>query len=181
MLQIDCSAQNSSEWSTRCSQPEGIPEHSFRTGFSKVFFFPGLIILFFNFFIIYFPQLHFQCYPKSPPYPPPHFPTHSFPFFFCKVYGIPVLPFRVSEKPGWQKPILVVHLMSSPKVWICWTSGNHILSSRPKATKALYNASQTGRAEPNPYASSWWHSPSRQGQRADTQPPSLRASRKLSY
>jgi hypothetical protein len=34
------------------------------------------------FFITYFPQLHFQCYPKSPPYPPPHFPTHSFPFFF---------------------------------------------------------------------------------------------------
>jgi hypothetical protein len=33
------------------------------------------------FFITYFPQFHFQCYPKSPPYPP-HFPTHSFPFFF---------------------------------------------------------------------------------------------------
>jgi hypothetical protein len=26
------------------------------------------------FFIRYFPRLHFQCYPKSPPYPPPH--TH---------------------------------------------------------------------------------------------------------
>jgi hypothetical protein len=31
------------------------------------------------FFITYFPQLHFQCYPKSPP--PPHFPTHPLPFF----------------------------------------------------------------------------------------------------
>jgi hypothetical protein len=31
------------------------------------------------FFIMYFPQLHFQCYPKSPPYPSPHFPTHPFP------------------------------------------------------------------------------------------------------
>jgi hypothetical protein len=34
------------------------------------------------FFITYFPQLHFQCYPKSPPYPPPNFPTHPFPFFW---------------------------------------------------------------------------------------------------
>jgi hypothetical protein len=33
------------------------------------------------FFITYFPQLHLECYPKSPPYPPPHFPTHTFPFF----------------------------------------------------------------------------------------------------
>jgi hypothetical protein len=32
--------------------------------------------LFFKFFIRYFPHLHFQCYPKSPPYPPPHSPTH---------------------------------------------------------------------------------------------------------
>jgi hypothetical protein len=37
---------------------------------------------FFIFFIItHFPQLHLECYPKSPPYPPPHFPTHPFPFF----------------------------------------------------------------------------------------------------
>jgi hypothetical protein len=40
--------------------------------------FKGWIFL----FITYFPQLHFQCYPKSPPYPPPHFPTHPFPFFW---------------------------------------------------------------------------------------------------
>jgi hypothetical protein len=33
------------------------------------------------FFIMYFPQLHFQCYPKSPPYPHPNSPTHPFPFF----------------------------------------------------------------------------------------------------
>jgi hypothetical protein len=33
------------------------------------------------FFITYFPQWHFQCYPKSPPYPPPHFPTIPFPLF----------------------------------------------------------------------------------------------------
>jgi hypothetical protein len=33
---------------------------------------------FFSFFLIrYFLHLHFQCYPKSPPYPPPHPPTHS--------------------------------------------------------------------------------------------------------
>ena len=34
------------------------------------------------FFITYFPQWHFQCYPKSPPYSPPHFPTHPFSFFW---------------------------------------------------------------------------------------------------
>jgi hypothetical protein len=43
---------------------------------------------FLNIFITYFPQLHFQCYPKSPPYPPHHFPTHPFPFFFGP--GIPL-------------------------------------------------------------------------------------------
>jgi hypothetical protein len=41
-----------------------------------------LVLWFFFYFITYFPQLHFQCYPKSPPYLPSHFPTHSFPFFF---------------------------------------------------------------------------------------------------
>jgi hypothetical protein len=39
-------------------------------------------LFFFNIFTTYFPQLHFQCYPKSPPYPPPHFPTHPFLFFW---------------------------------------------------------------------------------------------------
>ena len=33
------------------------------------------------FLIRYFPRLHFQCYPKSPPYPPPHSPTHPLPLF----------------------------------------------------------------------------------------------------
>jgi hypothetical protein len=37
--------------------------------------------IFFKFFFIrYFPRLHFQCYPKGPPYPlaPPNpLPTHS--------------------------------------------------------------------------------------------------------
>jgi hypothetical protein len=39
-----------------------------------------ILLLFFIFFITYFLQLHFQCYPKSPP-PSPHYPTHPFPFF----------------------------------------------------------------------------------------------------
>jgi hypothetical protein len=42
---------------------------------------------FFNIFIRYFPHLHFQCYPKSPPYPSPHSPTHPFPIFGP---GVPV-------------------------------------------------------------------------------------------
>jgi hypothetical protein len=38
------------------------------------------ILLFKNIFIRYFPHLHFQCYPKSPPYPhPPNSPTHPLP------------------------------------------------------------------------------------------------------
>ena len=41
-----------------------------------------------NIFITYFPQLHFQCYPKSPPYPPLHFPTHPFPFFWPWRYPV---------------------------------------------------------------------------------------------
>ena len=40
-----------------------------------------LLNYFFNTFIRYFPHLHFQCYPKSPPYPPPHSPTYPFPLF----------------------------------------------------------------------------------------------------
>jgi hypothetical protein len=43
-----------------------------------------------SFFITYFPQLHFQCYPKSLPYPPPptSLPTHPPPFFFGP--GVPL-------------------------------------------------------------------------------------------
>jgi hypothetical protein len=44
-----------------------------------LFFF--LFFLKIIFFITYFPQLHFQCYPKSPP-SFPHSPTHPFPFFW---------------------------------------------------------------------------------------------------
>jgi hypothetical protein len=43
------------------------------------FFFFFLAILFF--LIRHFPHLHFQCYPKSPPYPPPQSPTHPLPLF----------------------------------------------------------------------------------------------------
>jgi hypothetical protein len=42
---------------------------------------PCKSFFFFNFFITYFPQLHFQCYPKSPPYPP-HSLIHPFPLFW---------------------------------------------------------------------------------------------------
>jgi hypothetical protein len=38
-----------------------------------------VVILFF--LIRYFPHLHFQCYPKGPPYPPPQSPTHPLPLF----------------------------------------------------------------------------------------------------
>jgi hypothetical protein len=35
------------------------------------------------FFITYFPQLHFQCYPKSTPYPPPPLLYPSIPIFLA--------------------------------------------------------------------------------------------------
>jgi hypothetical protein len=35
--------------------------------------FASYFTFFFSFFLIrYFPHLHFQCYPKGPPYPPPN-------------------------------------------------------------------------------------------------------------
>jgi hypothetical protein len=47
--------------------------------YEEHFFF---FFLFLFFLIRYFPHLHFQCYPKSPPYPPPpHSPTHPLPLF----------------------------------------------------------------------------------------------------
>jgi hypothetical protein len=35
----------------------------------------------FSIFIRYLAHLHFQCYTKSPPYPPPYSPTHPLPLF----------------------------------------------------------------------------------------------------
>jgi hypothetical protein len=43
----------------------------------KVFF-----SFFFFFLIRYFPRLHFQCYSKSPPYPPPQIPYPPTPPFW---------------------------------------------------------------------------------------------------
>lgn len=51
---------------------------------SKVMFFAfddNLPAEIFFFLIRYFPRLHFQCYPKGPPYPPPQSPTHPLPLF----------------------------------------------------------------------------------------------------
>jgi hypothetical protein len=38
------------------------------------------------FFITHFPQLHFQCYPKSPPYPPPPTPLLNDSHFLALVF-----------------------------------------------------------------------------------------------
>jgi hypothetical protein len=57
---------------------------SYSTGFSLLFFFffticSGIYLFIFPFFIRYLAHLHFQCYTKSPPYPPTPtpLPTHS--------------------------------------------------------------------------------------------------------
>jgi hypothetical protein len=48
-----------------------------------IIFFSFLFLLsFFKYILIrYFPHLHFQCYPKSPPYPSPHSPKNSLALF----------------------------------------------------------------------------------------------------
>jgi hypothetical protein len=40
----------------------------------------------FNIFITYFPQLHFQCYHKSPPYPPAQLPYPPIPIFLALAF-----------------------------------------------------------------------------------------------
>jgi hypothetical protein len=45
---------------------------------TQVFF---VFFLYLFIFIRYFPRLHFQCYPQSPPYPPPQSPTLPLPLF----------------------------------------------------------------------------------------------------
>jgi hypothetical protein len=51
-----------------------------RTDFYKLF--PDFFIIIIIIIIIrYFPHLHFQCYPKGPPYPPSQSPTHPLPLF----------------------------------------------------------------------------------------------------
>jgi hypothetical protein len=41
----------------------------------------SFLFLMLIFLIRYFPHLHFQCYPKGPPYAPPQSPTHPLPLF----------------------------------------------------------------------------------------------------
>ena len=47
-----------------------------------------LVFLFFflNIFIRYFPHLYFQCYPKSPPYPPPPTPLPAHSYFLALAF-----------------------------------------------------------------------------------------------
>jgi hypothetical protein len=50
------------------------------------------------FFIRYFPRLHFQCYPKSPPYPPPPRGTLLTQEAFLRSWGLDVTftPFKTA-------------------------------------------------------------------------------------
>jgi hypothetical protein len=56
----------------------GVPTEVLELGFF-------LFFKFYYIFIRYFPRLHFQCYPKSPPYPPPQSTTHPLPRFGPRV------------------------------------------------------------------------------------------------
>jgi hypothetical protein len=53
-----------------------------------------IYFFFYLFFIRYFLHLHFQCYPKSPPYPLPHSPTHPLPLLGP---GVPWTEADISE------------------------------------------------------------------------------------
>jgi hypothetical protein len=57
-----------------CSSTQCLEYATLHTSMHEFLFFP-----FFPFFIRYLAHLHFQCYTKSPPYPPTPtpFPTHS--------------------------------------------------------------------------------------------------------
>jgi hypothetical protein len=48
----------------------------------QVVFFLFVCFVFLHFFITYFPQLNFQCYPQSPPHPPRHSPPPHIPIFW---------------------------------------------------------------------------------------------------
>jgi hypothetical protein len=54
--------------------------------------------MFFRFFL----RLHFQCYPKSPPYPCTHSPTHPFPYPPTPTWSwhSPVLRHMKFARPG---------------------------------------------------------------------------------
>jgi hypothetical protein len=85
----------------------------------------SLMVASFFFFITYFPQLHFQCYPKSLPHPPPHSPTHPFPFFGSGVplyWGIKSLPVQwASLSSDGQLGHLLIHMQPesrAPGYWL---------------------------------------------------------------
>jgi hypothetical protein len=54
-----------------------------------------LTVIFFNIFITYFPQLHFQCYPKSPPCPAPQLPYPPIPICVKLYLGVLFLSYSV--------------------------------------------------------------------------------------
>jgi hypothetical protein len=57
-----------------------------------------------NIFIRYFPHLHFQCYPKSPPYPPLQLPYPLTPTFWP--WRSPVLGHKVCKSNGPLFPVM---------------------------------------------------------------------------
>jgi hypothetical protein len=81
--------------------------------------------IFFNIFIImYFPQLHLECYPKGPPYRPP-FPTHPFLFFgpgILLYWGIKCLQVQwASLSSDGQLGHLLIHMQlesRAPGYWL---------------------------------------------------------------
>jgi hypothetical protein len=104
----------------------------------------AMFFFFLIFFITYFPQLHFQCYLKSPPYPPPNFPTHPFPFFWP--WRSPVLghikfacPMGLSSDGRLGHLLIHMHLESrAPGYWLVHNVVPPIGLQIPLAPKAMF-------------------------------------------
>ena len=71
-------------WGFQDKAQQAIPARNFLSFFFQNLFIFIYLHFFFSliFFIMYFPQLHFQCYTKSPPYPPPPLPYPPIPIFW---------------------------------------------------------------------------------------------------
>jgi hypothetical protein len=85
--------------------PTSFPEDIVLTMFCFGFFF-----IFFLIFITHFPRLHFQCYPKSPPYPPTPTPLPTPSPFLAMAFPCPGA-YKVCKSNGPLFPVMAGNLL----------------------------------------------------------------------